>query len=349
MNVTFLTPTLEFAGGTVVLQRYTDALIAAGHRVTIISPRRGQYFGKLSPRIVEYPALPVRYLDTLTFQLPYWNQIIRTIPAETDIIVPIYTPLLMPSYLFWRQHRNVKVILLAQESMEIPLIGSYNRFLLGRRSVTKCLSAVVTVSEKLKEQVERLVTHVPVKAIVNGVDHNIFRPRSVKKNNSILFVGRPNSTKGFPEFVNLITRLQGVMPGLRGQIVVPPHYRVRHPLLSHTPNRDTAQLAEFYRQNLAYINLSHAESFCLPPLEAFACGTPVVLTDTTGTRQYANDGQNCLVIPVGDTEATTAAVVKLLNSNALQKRLIQGGLRTAERYDWAVSEQHFVEYLTQLQ
>jgi glycogen(starch) synthase len=75
------------------------------------------------------------------------------------------------------------------------------------------------------------------------------------------------------------------------------------------------------------------EPFGLVPLEAMACGTPVVATGTGGSADFLVDGTNCLLVPPGDDAATAAAVRRLANDAALRRRLVEGGLATAREHD----------------
>jgi glycosyltransferase involved in cell wall biosynthesis len=72
------------------------------------------------------------------------------------------------------------------------------------------------------------------------------------------------------------------------------------------------------------------EPFGLVPVEAMACGTPVVATGTGGSSEFLLDGFNCLHVPPGDAGALAGAVRRLADDDALRRRLLAGGYRTAE-------------------
>lgn len=78
--------------------------------------------------------------------------------------------------------------------------------------------------------------------------------------------------------------------------------------------------------------LPHAtEGFYLPALEAMGLGTPVVVPDCVGNREYAVDGVNCLM-PALALPELLAATTRLWNDRALSWRLAQEGIITASRY-----------------
>jgi glycosyltransferase involved in cell wall biosynthesis len=72
------------------------------------------------------------------------------------------------------------------------------------------------------------------------------------------------------------------------------------------------------------------EPFGIVPLEAMACGTPVVATGTGGSGEYLRDSQNCLLVPPGSATALGQALHRLAADPGLRSRLIQGGRVTAE-------------------
>jgi len=72
----------------------------------------------------------------------------------------------------------------------------------------------------------------------------------------------------------------------------------------------------------------------MPPLEAMACGTPSVITDSGGIHEFARDGENCLVVPTRNPQAIAGAVKKFIESPELIDRLAQNGIETAAAYTW---------------
>lgn len=56
--------------------------------------------------------------------------------------------------------------------------------------------------------------------------------------------------------------------------------------------------------------------------EAMACGTPAVVSDLAAVREIVEHGETGLVAPVGNAAATAAAILQLLNDEALRRRVI---------------------------
>ena len=74
------------------------------------------------------------------------------------------------------------------------------------------------------------------------------------------------------------------------------------------------------------------EGFGLPPLEALACGTPVIASNRGSLPEIVGDGG--LLLEPDDVEGLTEAMEKLLADDDLQTDLQQKGLAHAARFSW---------------
>ncbi|HEV2753878.1 MAG TPA: glycosyltransferase family 1 protein [Solirubrobacteraceae bacterium] len=75
------------------------------------------------------------------------------------------------------------------------------------------------------------------------------------------------------------------------------------------------------------------EGFGLPPLEAMACGTPVVTSARASLPEVVGDA--ALVVEPEDEEALAAALRRVLHEPGLAARLTEAGLRRARAYTWS--------------
>lgn len=91
-------------------------------------------------------------------------------------------------------------------------------------------------------------------------------------------------------------------------------------------------LKQRYRAaDLVIMSSEWPEPFGLVPLEAMACGTPVVATGTGGSGEFLDDNVNCLLFKPGDAESMAAAIRRVADDAALRSRLVDGGTETARR------------------
>lgn len=76
------------------------------------------------------------------------------------------------------------------------------------------------------------------------------------------------------------------------------------------------------------------EPFAITPLQAMGCGLPVVATWTGGTPEGVTDGETALLVPPNDPQAMADAVARLVQDEALRRRLRENGIREA-RERWS--------------
>jgi glycosyltransferase involved in cell wall biosynthesis len=74
------------------------------------------------------------------------------------------------------------------------------------------------------------------------------------------------------------------------------------------------------------------EGFGLPPLEALACGTPVIASNRGSLPEIVGDGG--LLLEPDDVEGLAGAMEKLLNDESLWGDLREKGLAHAARFSW---------------
>lgn len=94
-------------------------------------------------------------------------------------------------------------------------------------------------------------------------------------------------------------------------------------------------LAALYRLAEVFVFPSLYEGFGLPPLEAMASGTPVVVSNVSSLPEVVGDG-GLLVNPY-DPQAIADGVAKVLDDDQLRRDLTARGLVRARAFSWAES------------
>ena len=74
------------------------------------------------------------------------------------------------------------------------------------------------------------------------------------------------------------------------------------------------------------------EGFGLPPLEAMACGTPVITSNVSSLPEVVGDG--ALLVDPHSVEEISGGMAKLLEDDVLRKKLVRKGLERAKRFTW---------------
>ncbi len=77
---------------------------------------------------------------------------------------------------------------------------------------------------------------------------------------------------------------------------------------------------------------SRYEGFGLPPLEAMRCGVPVVTTATGALPEVVADAAE--LVPPGDVDALSGALVRLLTDESRRAELQARGTARVERFSW---------------
>jgi glycosyltransferase involved in cell wall biosynthesis len=100
-------------------------------------------------------------------------------------------------------------------------------------------------------------------------------------------------------------------------------------------------LVLFYNLAEVFVFPSFYEGFGLPPLEAMACGTPVISSYTTSLREVLGD--SALYIDPYNTIEISQKISRILNDNELKDKLKSQGLLRAKKYDPAVFSGNLLE------
>ena len=94
-------------------------------------------------------------------------------------------------------------------------------------------------------------------------------------------------------------------------------------------------LAAFYRLARAFVFPSLYEGFGLPPLEAMACGAPVVTSNVSSLPEVA--GGAALLIDPYDPDSIASGITQAVTDEALRADLIRRGEERARSFSWAQS------------
>jgi L-malate glycosyltransferase len=96
------------------------------------------------------------------------------------------------------------------------------------------------------------------------------------------------------------------------------------------PAVDNASMPAFYGLADVVVSVPSTDGFPVTVLEASACGVPLVVSRLPYCDEWFVDGENGLIVPVGDAGALAAAVTRLFRDGDLRQRLGRAGRRLVE-------------------
>ena len=171
-----------------------------------------------------------------------------------------------------------------------------------------------------------------IEIVPNGVDE-FWSPGSGPEGDYLLYAGTLEPRKGVDDLIAVWSSLPEPRPrlilagdpGWRTSVVRTPGVEV-HGFVTRE------ELRALYRGARAFIYPSRYEGFGLPPLEAMACGVPVIATRTGAIPDYA-EGAAILVSP-GSRAELEDAMVRILRDGELRRELRARGAERAARYRW---------------
>ncbi|HEX6386196.1 MAG TPA: glycosyltransferase family 1 protein [Anaerolineae bacterium] len=225
---------------------------------------------------------------------------------------------------------------------------------------------LICVSHYLKNVLVEQMGIPPAKVTViyEAVDHESFYPAPVADSfyarfglshdhRYVLYVGSEQPRKNFLTLLRAFARLRQRMPDLYllkvGQAEYEQERQKALQLIDELGLRESVlfmghvsgELPDFYRLADAFVFPSLYEGFGFPPLEAMACGTPVVSSNTSSLPEVVGDA--ALLFNPLDEEELLAALARLLCDEALQQEYRRRGLENARRFQWEAVAQQTVE------
>lgn len=156
--------------------------------------------------------------------------------------------------------------------------------------------------------------HRPIITIHNGIDTNLFRPSSSKKNDGkfrILGVAAVwSKRKGLEDFIKLRsllpTEFEITIIGLNNSQIESLPSGIKG--ISRTT--DIQELVKYYSEADVFVNPTYSDNFPTTNIESLSCGTPII-TYRTGGSPEAIDDKTGIVIDQGDVNALYSAILNM--------------------------------------
>ncbi len=106
------------------------------------------------------------------------------------------------------------------------------------------------------------------------------------------------------------------------------------------------ELPQLYGGATLFAYLSFFEGFGLPPLEAMACGLPVITSDTTSLPEVVGDAG--ITVPPADIAAVATAIARIMDDGEFARTLGNRGLERAKLFSWDAAARQTLAIYCQL-
>ena len=223
---------------------------------------------------------------------------------------------------------------------------------LDYRGVKKA-TRVIAVSQTTKHD---LVQHLGIpeeriSVVYEGIDHQRLKPtwRRLVDYPYLLFIGSEHPRKNFTGLLKGFSKLKSqrefkdlklLKVGKAGRPEV--EFR-KHTLqvvtelgLSNevvfTDYVAREDLPAYYSGAECFILPSFYEGFGLPPLEAMACGCPVIVSNRASLPEVT--GEAAIKVNPDDTDGIASAIRMILTDEHLKRELVSKGLEQARQFSW---------------
>lgn len=168
--------------------------------------------------------------------------------------------------------------------------------------------------------------------------------RRPQKEINLCLIGRRHPLKGFADFLKAWADIKNQMSDVVGKVFVitdeglPQFDLPNFEIIRPGCDRD---IADTLNLSHIFISPSWQEGFGLPALEAMACGCAVVLSDVGGAREYAREGDNCLVYEAGNVEQLKKNILNLAGDVSLIQKLSLSAQAVSKEFSWLKSAGQF--------
>ena len=204
-----------------------------------------------------------------------------------------------------------------------------------------------------------------IRVVHNGLDHDLFHPMTpseefksryglLDENHYLLYVGSENPRKNLPRLVQAFAAARKQLPNLKLIKIGAPDHPGQYALLQEMIRKlhleealqwvgqvSHQDLVSFYNYADAFAFPSLYEGFGLPPLEAMACGTPVICSNAASLPEVTGDA--ALQVDPMDVDGWVKAIIQVITDKTLQEDLKLRGLERAAKFTWANTVQKTIE------
>ena len=218
----------------------------------------------------------------------------------------------------------------------------------------------ITASSKFEKDnllnrygVDKLKIHITTP----GLDKKIFKAyRGVKRNNTILSVGRIQKQKGQLQTLDLFKSLQYRIKGLELIFVGGPSGVDGDAYLTKMKNRieelkieeevqflgslSQKKLVKLMKKSTLLIHSAQSETFGLVAIEAHRLGVPVLSTNQGSFKEIISNNENGLVAKSFDDVQVYDFIIKLFEDDKYRSQVINNAVKNSLVFNWEITAEN---------
>lgn len=211
--------------------------------------------------------------------------------------------------------------------------------------LVKKVSLVLSVSNKLKNEFNKIYPNIKCKVIGNGVDLNFFKYKTIKKKKIILAVGNIRwqkdyltLAKAFNQFRKTNTEYKLYICGDifdKKEYIKIIEYLKKNSILNKvvfTGFMNAHEIKKLIYKSKVLVISSVSEGLPKILLESISCGTPVISTNVGDNSQILNN--KTLIIPKKNFKKMAIALNSLINSKKKYNQIAKNFFLKRNNFNW---------------
>jgi glycosyltransferase involved in cell wall biosynthesis len=334
----------EAGGGTLYVHNVAKFLARKGHEVTLICAGRsgmGQEDNVDGVKIVRMGTSYSVYFHAL---ISYF----RRFRKNTDIIIDVINgpPWFSPLY-----SRTRKIALIFQTFKEVFSLELSKPIALVLGLIEGVIPyvyrkvSIITLSESVENELVDLgLQRNNIFIVPPGIEREKYKPRRKSPFPIVLYVGRLKKYKGLE---HLIVAMTYVVKEIHdSKLIIAGKGDFETELRDFVDKMGLRKSVEFCgyvseERKVELMQEAHVivipsvkEGWGIPIIEAAACGTPAIGTDTTGLRDSIIDGKTGFLVPYKKPRILARKIVKILQDDELRNKLSKNAIEWADNFDW---------------
>jgi glycosyltransferase involved in cell wall biosynthesis len=280
-----------------------DAELDVFHLPSHMFPQISPFYmhKKVTKILTIHDLIPILFNKKLPFYYKFWGATLKLIKNRPDCIITDSMS---------TRNDLINYLKIPEEKIKvIPLAPNKNfKFIKNKSTIREELELKYNISSPFVLYVGSVELRKNIPMLINSF-YKLLK-KGVKS--KLVLIG--NQGYGFKEILETVQQL-----GLSKHVI----------FLGYIPDQD---VIKFYNAADLFVFPSLYEGFGLPPLEAMACGSPVITSNTSSLPEVVGDAG--IILDPNDCDAFADSMYEILTNDAIKIEMSNKSLKRAELFTW---------------